>query len=95
MLSYRQRPGSGTEACKIMEPPGSCQSCRQAGTAGRLQYRRGDTIVHNHALLQCDICERYACAECLRVYDIYSGYDFLCNDCARELEEARVKGGGH
>ena len=46
-------------------------------------------------LLQCDICERYACADCLRVYDIYSGYDFLCHECARELERARLKVGGH
>jgi hypothetical protein len=78
-----------------MEPPGSCQSCRQAVTESRLEYRRGDEVVHNHALLQCDICERYACAECLRVYELYSGYDFLCHVCARELEEARRLGGGH
>ena len=78
-----------------MGPPGSCQSCRQPVTASRLQYRRGEAIVHDRDLLQCDICERYACAECLRVYDIYSGYDFLCHDCARELEMARVKGDGH
>ncbi|HYN04769.1 MAG TPA: hypothetical protein VE359_20125 [Vicinamibacteria bacterium] len=64
-------------------------------TENRLEYRRGDAFVHNHALLQCDICERYACAECLRVYDIYSGYDFLCHHCARELEQARLQGGGH
>ena len=74
-----------------MEPPASCQSCRQAVTESRLEYRRGDTIVHNSDLLQCDICERYACADCLRVYDIYSGYDFVCHACARELEHARFK----
>jgi uncharacterized protein with PIN domain len=73
-----------------MEPPGSCQSCRQAVTAHRLEYRRGESVVHNANLLQCDICERYACADCLRVYDIYSGYDFLCHDCAQELEKARL-----
>ena len=96
MLWYSQRPGPSTEAWQYpMEPPGSCQSCRQAVTESRLEYRRGDTVIHNHALLQCDICERYACAECLRVYDIYSGYDFLCHECARELEQARLKGGGH
>lgn len=78
-----------------MELPSSCQSCRRAVDAGRLAYRRGDHVLHNAALLQCDICERYACADCLRVYDILSGYDFLCHDCARELEEARLKGGGH
>jgi hypothetical protein len=78
-----------------MEPPGSCQSCRQTVTDSRLDYRRGEAVVHNHSLLQCDICERYACAECLRVYDILSGYDFVCHECARELELARLKGGGH
>jgi hypothetical protein len=61
--------------------------------ASRLLYRRGDHVLHNASLLQCDICERYACADCLRVYDILSGYDFVCHDCARELEEARLRGG--
>ncbi len=78
-----------------MELPSSCQSCRRAVDADRLAYRGGDHVLHNAALLQCDICERYACADCLRVYDILSGYDFLCHECARELEEARLKGGGH
>jgi len=76
-----------------MEPPVNCQSCRQAVIPTRLQYRRGDAVVHHTGLLQCDICERYACAECLRVYDIYSGYDFLCHQCAGELDAARLKGG--
>lgn len=76
-----------------MEPPASCQSCRQTVTESRLLYRRGDAVVHNHGLLQCDICERYACADCLRVYDIYSGYDFICNECAREIDAARLKVG--
>ena len=76
-----------------MEPPASCQSCRQVVTEHRLEYRRGDAVVHNQSLLQCDICERYACADCLRVYDIYSGYDFLCHDCAREIDAARFKVG--
>ena len=76
-----------------MEPPGSCQSCRQTVTESRLDYRRGDAVVHNPALLQCDICERYACADCLRVYDIYSGYDFICHACAREIDQARLKAG--
>jgi hypothetical protein len=76
-----------------MEPLGSCQSCRQVVTESRLEYRRGDKVVHNADLLQCDICERYACAECLRVYDICSGYDFLCDTCAHELESARLKVG--
>lgn len=78
-----------------MEPPASCQACREAVTESRLRYRRGESVVHDHSLLQCDICERYACAECLRVYEIYSGYDFLCHACARELERARLLGGGH
>ena len=43
-------------------------------------------MVRNEALLQCDICERYACAECLQVYDIFSGYDFLCHECAQGFE---------
>lgn len=76
-----------------MEPPGSCQSCRQTVTESRLEYRRGAAIVHNKDLLQCDVCERYACADCLRVYDICSGYDFLCNACAGEFEKARLKVG--
>jgi hypothetical protein len=78
-----------------MEPPSHCQSCRQTVSEGRLAYRRGKDVVRNEAFLQCDICERFACAECLRVYDIYSGYDFLCHECARELREARLKGAGH
>ena len=77
-----------------MEPPGLCQSCRQTPTEGRLVYRKGPTLVHNQGLLQCDICERYACADCLRVYDLLSGYDFLCHECARELDLAG-SGGGH
>jgi hypothetical protein len=68
-----------------MEPPGSCQACRRTVTEAGLSYRRGDSLIHNSALLQCDICERYACADCLRVYDIFSGYDFLCHTCAREM----------
>jgi hypothetical protein len=76
-----------------MEPPGSCQSCRQTVTESSLEYRRGGVILPNRDLLQCDVCERYACADCLRVYDICSGYDFLCHACAREFEEARLKTG--
>ncbi len=78
----------------LMQPPSSCQACRRVVNETRLQYRRGEHLVHRTSLLQCDICERLACAECLRVYDILSGYDFLCDDCARELELAR-RGGGH
>jgi hypothetical protein len=56
-----------------------------------LTYRRGDSVVPREAFLQCDVCERFACAECLQVYDILSGYDFLCHTCAREL----LPPGGH
>ena len=66
-----------------MEPSSRCQSCRREADAGLLSYRRGSSFVHNEALLQCDICERFACADCLQVYNIYSGYDFLCHECAR------------
>jgi hypothetical protein len=60
-------------------------------TQSRLVYQRGTESVHNADMLQCDICERYACADCLRVYDICSGYDFLCHACAAELESAKLK----
>lgn len=78
-----------------MEPPESCQSCLRTVTDAALHYRRGSELVSNPALLQCDVCERFACAECLCIYDFFSGYDFLCHTCARELEEARLRGGGH
>ena len=61
----------------------TCQSCRRPSSDGGLSYRRGTDVVRNDALLQCDVCERYACADCLQVYDILSGYDFLCHECAR------------
>ena len=76
-----------------MEPPASCQSCRREVTEGALDYRKGSGIVHHQGLLQCDVCERFACADCLRVYDIVSGYDFLCDHCAREMKLAAVKPG--
>lgn len=68
-----------------MEPPSSCQACRRPAEPGQLSYRRGNEVVHHESFLQCDICERFACAECLQVYDILSGYDFLCHDCASQL----------
>jgi hypothetical protein len=52
-------------------------------------------VVRNEALLQCDICERYACAECLQVYDIFSGYDFLCHDCVELFGAPPAVGRGH
>ena len=64
----------------------TCQSCRRAASEPLLSYRKGDGVVHNEGFLQCDICERYACADCLQVYDIFSGYDFLCHECARSFE---------
>ena len=67
-----------------MHPSPTCQSCRRPPGEGLLSYRKGTAgIVRNDAMLQCDVCERYACAECLQVYDIFSGYDFLCHECAR------------
>lgn len=66
-----------------MHTQSNCQSCRRAATDHLLSYRRGATVLRHESFLQCDICERYACAECLQVYDIFSGYDFLCHDCAR------------
>ena len=65
-----------------MQPPSACQACHRA-PQGALDYRRGEETVHRETLLQCDVCERYACADCLEVYDILSGYDFLCHECAR------------
>lgn len=68
-----------------MQPSSLCQSCRRPASESLLAYRKGDTVVHQEAFLQCDICERFACAQCLQVYDILSGYDFLCHECAREI----------
>jgi len=76
-----------------MEPPAVCQTCRRPATQNRLDYRRGDAIVHNPNLLLCDVCERFACADCLRVYAIVSDYDFVCHECAREFDRARLHGG--
>jgi hypothetical protein len=68
-----------------MQPPSTCQACQRPSSEALRAYRRGEARVHREALLQCDICERFACAECLEVYDLLSGYDFLCHDCAREI----------
>ena len=46
--------------------------------------------MRNERFLQCDICERELCAACLSVYDIISGYDFLCRDCAAAFPRARA-----
>jgi hypothetical protein len=66
-----------------MQTQVKCQSCRRPPDDHLLSYRKGSTVLHHESFLQCDICERYACAECLQVYDILSGYDFLCHECAR------------
>ena len=63
----------------------TCQACRRTATERLLSYRKGSGLIRNESFLQCDICERFACADCLQVYDILSGYDFLCHDCAREF----------
>jgi hypothetical protein len=60
----------------------TCQSCRRPADDALLLYRKGAAVLRNESFLQCDVCERYACADCLQVYDILSGYDFLCHDCA-------------
>ena len=78
-----------------MQPPPTCQSCHRPATESLLNYNRGASHIRNEGFLQCDICERFACADCLRVYDIFSGYDFLCHECARELDSASLKGKGH
>jgi hypothetical protein len=67
----------------------ACQSCRRPADSRLLDYRKGTTVLHQDSLLQCDVCERYACAECLQVYDILSGYDFLCHDCAQGFGDTR------
>ena len=74
-----------------MDSPQTCQSCRRLVEPAHLRYRRGEVVVHDASLLQCDVCERYACPDCLRVYDILSGYDFLCHLCAGEMERARLE----
>ena len=61
----------------------NCQSCHRPPTEPLLSYRKGTGVVRNDGFLQCDICERYACADCLQVYTILSGYDFLCHECAK------------
>jgi hypothetical protein len=51
--------------------------------------------VHQETFLQCDICERYVCPDCLQVYDIFSGYDFLCHECARAFGPPPAGQRGH
>ena len=61
----------------------NCQSCRRPADERSLSYRKGAAVLRHETFLQCDVCERYACSECLQVYDILSEYDFLCHECAR------------
>ena len=75
--------------------PSNCQSCLRPASEPLLSYRKGSAVVRNESLLQCDICERYACAECLQVYDIFSGYDFLCHECAKGFEKPPPGARGH
>jgi hypothetical protein len=72
-----------------MQPSRACQSGRLPVEPRRLRYRRGEDVVHEASLLQCDVCERFACPDCLR--DTLLGYDFLCHDCAREMESTRLE----
>ncbi len=69
-----------------MALPSHCQRCQQPQSAERLAYRKGAEFVRHEALLQCDLCERFACSDCLAIHDIVSGYDFLCHECARTFE---------
>jgi hypothetical protein len=73
----------------------NCQSCRRPASEPLLSYKKGGAVVRNESFLQCDICERYACAECLQVYDIFSGYDFLCHECAKGFEPPPAGTRGH
>lgn len=68
----------------------ACRSCHRAATAQALEYRKGAEKAHYPNLLQCDVCERELCSDCLEIYDILSGHDFLCHDCAHQF---RVQGG--
>jgi len=70
-----------------MAPPATCQSCRRSPSESLLRYRKGEDFVRHDALLQCDVCERFVCGECLEVYDILSGDDFLCHACAQTFHK--------
>ena len=76
-------------------PMHTCQSCQRPASEPLLSYKKGSAVVVNESLLQCDICERYACADCLQVYDIFSGYDFLCHECAKGFEPPPTGTRGH
>jgi hypothetical protein len=63
-----------------------------ARSAARLP-KGNNALIHNRSPLQCDICERFACAECLRVYDIFCVTTSSAN-CARGIR-ASIAHGGH
>jgi len=85
-VRQERRAGRGVlHSGPAMHPPSICQACRSTVSQGLLSYKRGADVIHRESLLQCDVCERFACSSCLQVYDILSGYDFLCRDCARQL----------
>ena len=73
----------------------NCQSCRRPASDTLLTYRKGTGEVRREGFLQCDICERFACADCLQVYDIFSGYDFLCHECAQGFGASPARPRGH
>jgi hypothetical protein len=62
-----------------------CQACQRPASPEALAYRKGDLLVSHDSFLQCDVCERLLCADCLQIYDILSGDDFLCEACAASL----------
>lgn len=66
-------------------PSELCQSCHRPASPEALAYRKGDARVSHASFLQCDVCERLLCADCLQIYDILSGEDFLCSTCAAQL----------
>ncbi|MCL4821983.1 MAG: hypothetical protein KJ067_22885 [Vicinamibacteria bacterium] len=69
----------------MSELPQTCQACQRPASPQALAYRKGDSIVSHDSFLQCDVCERLLCADCLQIYDILSGDDFLCAACAASL----------
>jgi hypothetical protein len=78
-----------------MAAPFHCQSCSRTANDSVLRYRKGEEFVRHDALLQCDVCERFACGDCLEVYDILSGDDFLCHTCAHVFQSRSAGTRGH
>lgn len=68
----------------------TCQACQRPASPEALAYRKGDLVVSHDSFLQCDVCERLLCADCLQIYDILSGDDFLCAACAASLTPVGV-----